>query len=207
MACSHTHHDALAPTKYRRVLSFVLGLNIFMCFYEFNQGLFSGSVALQADALEFLGDSITFAITLLVIHMSLKWRARAALLKGLCMGAFGTWVFFESILHYNLDTVPEAHIMGNVAVLALMVNVLSAFLMYRFRTGDSNLRSVWLCSRNDAISNLAVLLAASGVFYTEAGWPDWIVAGIISSLALTSGYQIIRHALAELSLEKVPTNS
>ncbi len=201
MGCAHTHHGPKSPVRYKRVLSFVLGLNLFMCYYEFSQGFLSDSVALHADALEFLGDSITFAITLLVLPLALKWRARAALLKGLCMMSFGTWVLIESGLHLNQGTLPEAHIMGSVAFLALLVNVLSAFLMYRFRAGDSNMRSVWLCSRNDAISNLAVLLAASGVFYTQAGWPDWMVAGIISALALTSGYQIIRQALTELSEE------
>lgn len=201
MACPHTHHSTEAPVRYKRVLSIVLGLNLYMCYYEFSQGFLSESVALHADALEFLGDSITFAITLLVLPLALKWRARAALLKGSCMLLFGAWVLFESGMHLSQDTVPEAHIMGSVAFLALLVNVISALLMYRFRAGDSNMRSVWLCSRNDAISNLAVLLAASGVFFTQAGWPDWIVAGIISSLALTSGYQIIRQALGELATE------
>ncbi|MBL4690163.1 MAG: cation transporter [Rhodospirillales bacterium] len=183
---------------YRRVLWVVLVINVAMFGIEMLAGVWGRSVALQADALDFLGDSATYAITLIVIGMSVRWRSGAAMLKGLTMTGFGFWVAGTTIFHLLQGTVPDFTIMGSIGLLALSANVVSAGLLFRYRDGDSNMRSVWLCSRNDAIANIAVILAASGVWATGAGWPDLAVAAVISGLALTSGIQIIQQASGEL---------
>ena len=145
---------------YRRVLYVVIAINGAMFLVELGAGLFAQSVALQADALDFLGDTATYAITLMVLAMSLRWRALAALLKGTTMGLFGFWVIGQTVHHAFLPGVPGAAVMGAVGLAALIANLVSAVLLYRHRQGDANMRSVWLCSRNDALGNLAVVLAA-----------------------------------------------
>lgn len=202
----HCHHDHAAPRadtsadpRYRRILWVALGVNIAMFCVELGAGLRSGSVSLLADAIDFFGDSANYAVSLAVLSMALRWRSGAALVKGLCMLAFGilvmgraTWSFFHGIT-------PDALTMGAVGFLALAANVGVAALLYAWREGDANMRSVWLCSRNDAISNLAVMAAALGVFGTSQAWPDLAVAAIMAGLALWSGVSVIRHARAELS--------
>ncbi len=183
---------------YRRVLWIVLALNASMFFVEVIAGLAAGSVSLQADALDFLGDAANYGISLFVLGMSLRWRASAALVKGLSMGVFGVWVFGHTGYHVIYGGVPSAIGMGGIGTLALAVNVLSAVLLFAYRKGDSNMRSVWLCSRNDALGNIAVLVAASGVFVTSAGWPDLAVGAIMAALALIASIQIIRQARGEL---------
>ncbi|NQU56933.1 MAG: cation transporter [Rhodospirillales bacterium] len=196
--CSHdVDREALVGT-YRRVLWIVIAINATMFFVEMAGGLIGGSISLQADALDFLGDSATYLITLIVLSMSLRWRAGAALLKGASMAMFGIWVIGYSIYHVIYPGLPSASIMGGVGFLALVANVVSALLLYRHRSGDSNMRSVWLCSRNDAISNIAVIIAASGVWATHTGWPDLFVGCIMAALALSSSYQVIRQARGEL---------
>jgi Co/Zn/Cd efflux system component len=155
---------------------------------------------LKADALDFLGDSATYAISLLVVGMALQWRARAALAKGLSLGIIGLWVAGMTIYNALHGRVPEADVMGVVGVLALAINVGVAILLFAFRSGDANMRSVWICSRNDAIGNGAVLLAALGVFGTGTGWPDLIVGGIMAALAISGAWQIVRQATDELRL-------
>jgi len=167
---------------------------------EFVAGTLAGSQALKADALDFLGDTATYAISLFVIGMPLLWRARAALFKGLSLGAMGLWVLGSTIYHFLILGVPQAEVMGAIGLLALAANLTSILLLLKYRDGDSNVRSVWLCSRNDAIGNLAVVVAASGVWATETAWPDLIVAGIMASLFLLSSVQIIRRALGEVRL-------
>lgn len=199
MACScHCEADpAAAVGTYRRVLWIVIAINASMFFVEMTGGLIAGSVSLQADALDFLGDSLTYGISLAVLAMSLRWRAGAALVKGAAMGLFGLWVIGNTAYHALVPGVPSAPIMGAIGVAALIANVTSAALLYRHRQGDANMRSVWLCSRNDAVSNIAVIIAASGVWATATGWPDLIVGAIMATLALTSSYQVIRQARAE----------
>ena len=147
--------------------------------------------------LDFLGDSASYAISLFVLSLAMKWRTGAAMVKGVSMGLFGLWVVGATIWSFIVTGKPSAVIMGSIGMLALIANVFSAFLLYRFREGDANMRSVWLCSRNDAISNIAVMIAASGVFYTGQNWPDLLVAIIMAGLALFASFQVIRHARQE----------
>jgi len=199
MACAcHCETDnSAAVGAYRRVLWIVIAINAVMFVVEMTGGLIAGSVSLQADALDFLGDSATYGISLLVLSMSLRWRAGAALVKGTSMGLFGLWVIGNSAYHALYPGVPSAPIMGSIGFAALVANVVSAALLYRHRQGDANMRSVWLCSRNDAVSNLAVILAASGVWATDTGWPDLAVGAVMAGLALSSSYLVIRQARGE----------
>lgn len=183
---------------YKRALWAVIAINGAMFLVEIGAGMLAGSQALKADALDFLGDAATYAITLFVIGMPLIWRARAALLKGLSLGAMGLWVLGSTAYHALVVGVPQAEVMGAIGFLALAANLSSVLLLLKYRDGDANVRSVWLCSRNDAIGNLAVILAASGVWVTNTPWPDLIVAGIMASLFLWSSTQIVRQAYAEL---------
>jgi Co/Zn/Cd efflux system component len=172
---------------------------------ELLAGLTAGSVSLQADALDFLADAANYGISLCVVGAALHYRASAALAKGVAMGLFGLWVFVASAWHLASGTVPEALTMGAVGVVALLANAASFALLWTYRAGDSNMRSVWLCSRNDVIGNLAVLLAALGVFGTGAGWPDVIVASIMAGLALQGAWYVMRQATGELR-EAKPAN-
>jgi Co/Zn/Cd efflux system component len=183
---------------YKRALWAVIAINGTMFLAEMGAGIFAGSQALKADALDFLGDTATYAITLFVIGMPLIWRARAALLKGLSLGALGLWVLGSTAYHVLVLGIPQAEVMGAVGFLALAANLTSVLLLLRYRNGDANVRSVWLCSRNDAIGNLAVILAAGGVWATGTAWPDLIVAGVMASLFLWSSAQIVRQARHEL---------
>ena len=185
-------------STYKRVLLVVIALNATMFMIEIRAGVMAGSQALQADALDFLGDTITYSISLFVIGMPLVWRARTALVKGLTLAVSGTWILASTLYQSLAFSLPRPEIMGVVALLALAANLISVVLLIRFRNGDSNVRSVWLCSRNDAIGNLAVLLAASGVWATDTAWPDLLVAGIMASLFLWSAMQITKLAIREL---------
>lgn len=186
-------------SRYRRILWIALAINASMFLIEIIAGVTAGSVSLQADALDFLADAANYGISLFVIGMALRYRSIAALFKGATMGVFGLWVIGSTIWHAIHGTLPDAMTMGVVGVMALISNGVVLTLLYAYRSGDSNMRSVWICSRNDVISNVAVLLAALGVFGTGTGWPDIIVAAIMSSLALQGTYQIIKLARAELS--------
>ncbi len=203
MAITDNYCQDLGPAigTYRRVLWGVLAINAFMFVAEMTAGVWGKSVALQADALDFLGDSATYAMTLIVLGMSLRWRAGAAMIKGLAMGGFGTWVMATTVYHMTQGTLPDFAIMGGVGALALFANIVSVGLLYRFRQGDSNMRSVWLCSRNDVVANIAVILAASGVWASATGWPDLAVGGVIAALALSSSFVVIRQASGELGAE------
>jgi len=183
---------------YKRALWAVIAINGTMFLAEMSAGMFAESQALKADALDFLGDTATYGISLFVIGMPLVWRARAALFKGLSLGAMGLWVLSSTVYHVMVLGAPRAEVMGAVGLLALTANLTSVLLLLKYRDGDANVRSVWLCSRNDAIGNLAVIVAASGVWATATAWPDLVVAGIMATLFLWSSVQIVRHALAEL---------
>lgn len=196
---------------WRRALWIALIVNAGMFLAEIIAGSAAGSVSLQADALDFLGDSANYAISLGVAGLGLAWRARAALLKGWGLLLLGGWVIAATGWHAYQGTLPAAEVMGIVAIAALIANVAVALILFRFRDGDSNMRSVWICSRNDAIGNIAVVAAALGVFGTGTGWPDIIVAAIMAALGLSGGWQIIRHARRDLGraqLERpTPINS
>jgi Co/Zn/Cd efflux system component len=165
---------------------------------EIIAGAAAGSASLQADALDFLGDSANYVISLGVVGLGLTWRARAALLKGWGLLALGVWVLGSTVWHFTAGTLPRAEVMGVVGVFALIVNAGVAIMLFRFRQGDSNMRSVWICSRNDAIGNIAVVAAAAGVFGTGTNYPDLIVATVMAVLGITGGWQIIRQARGEL---------
>jgi Co/Zn/Cd efflux system component len=201
-------HDCCSPTgrtldslAWRRALWMALVVNAGMFMVEIGAGVAADSSALQADSLDFLGDAANFAISLSVTSMALYWRARAALLKGSSLFALGLWVVAATALHAYNGTLPKPEVMGVVGLSALVTNGTVAVMLYRFSGGDANMRSAWICSRNDAIGNLAVLLAAAGVFGTGRGWPDLIVASIMAVLALSGGRQVIRHSLSELHRE------
>lgn len=199
--CDHGHENANAAAAspvYRRILWVALAVNLAMFAVEIGAGLAAQSSSLLADSLDFLGDSANYGLSLFVLGMALHWRARASLIKAASMAAFGLWVAYVTIGHALAGTVPSAPVMGAVGALAFAANLGVAFLLYRWREGDSNMRSVWLCTRNDAIGNLAVLVAAAGVFGSGTGWPDYVVAAIMSGLALTGAFQVARHALGEL---------
>ncbi len=200
--CASQPKAATADPLWRRALWIALAVNAIMFAVEIAAGLVAESRALQADALDFFGDAANYAISLGVAGLVLAWRARAALLKGATIMLFGLYVVGSAVWASLGDASPRPEIMGTIAVLALVTNAGVALMLYRFRNGDSNMRSVWICSRNDAIGNVAVMLAALGVFGTGAAWPDLIVAALMALLALSGGLQIVRQALTELAVER-----
>ena len=199
-ACQCHSGCSLAPVnpRFRRALWVALMINAVMFAVEIIGGVKSGSVSLLADAVDFAGDAANYGISLTVLSLGLVWRSRAALLKGLTMGAFGVFVLGRALWGVVHGIPPEPLVMGGIGLLALFANGFVAFLLYTFRDGDANMRSVWLCSRNDAIGNVAVILAAAGVFGTGAGWPDIVVASIMAGMALSAGITVVRQARREL---------
>jgi Co/Zn/Cd efflux system component len=202
-AHDHHHHDLqhdrhLAP-GYRRVLWIALAVNALMFVLELATGLKSGSVSLLADAIDFFGDAANYGLSLAVLSLGLAWRARAAVLKAASMLVFGVLVLARAAWGAMHGAAPEALAMGLVGTLALAANLGVAWLLYAFREGDANMRSVWLCTRNDAIGNVAVLLAALGVFGTGTAWPDLAVAAVMATLAISAGVSVLRQARRELT--------
>lgn len=187
-----------ADPRWRRALWIALVVNAGMFLVEFTAGFAGRSVSLWADAADFLGDAGNYAISLAVVGLALQWRARASLLKGATMALFGLGVLGMAVWNASRGGLPHAETMGVVGFMALLANVGVAIMLFQHRAGDSNMRSVWLCSRNDAIGNVAVMAAAAGVFGTGSAWPDLAVAGVMASLALWSALQVTRQALGEL---------
>jgi Co/Zn/Cd efflux system component len=197
--CCHPTPSQRPPAAgYRRILWIALLVNLGMFVVEIASGVHAGSVSLLADSLDFLGDAANYGISLFVLGMGLASRARASLFKALCMLLFGIGVLSMAGWRALSGAVPEAITMGLIGSLALAANLLVAVLLFRYREGDSNMRSVWLCTRNDALGNLAVLLAAVGVFGTGTAWPDLLVATIMASLAISAAVQVMRQARTEL---------
>ena len=195
--CNHDSPPQPDP-KYRRILWIALIVNAAMFAVEIVFSLRSGSVSLLADAIDFFGDAANYALSLYVLAMSVQARAKASLIKAASMGLFGIGILIHATWNLITGVVPDAHTMSVVGLLALGANVGVAILLYAYRNGDSNMRSVWLCTRNDALGNIAVIIAALGVFGTGTGWPDLIVAGIVATLALTAAWQVIKQAHQEL---------
>jgi len=195
--CGHDAKFDGVSDDYKRRLWIVIVLNAVMFAVEMIAGHAAKSQALQADALDFAGDALTYGISLAVIGASLRVRSNAALFKGISLLLMGLWVFGSTVYRVFYIGVPTAEIMGVVGFLALATNLASVALLVRYKDGDANVRSVWLCSRNDAIGNVAVMFAALGVWGTATGWPDLIVASIMAGLFLSSAFQIVRQALAE----------
>lgn len=185
--------------KYRKILWIALIINFSMFLVEVLSGFNANSVSLMADAIDFFGDTMNYGISLAVLSMSLMWRARAALFKGLTMGAFGLFVLASAVWALMHGKMPEPYTMGIIGMLALVANVSVAIMLYAYREGDANMQSVWLCSRNDAIGNAAVMIAALGVFGSGSAWPDLIVAVIMASLGISAAIHIIKKARAEMA--------
>lgn len=190
--------ETLNDPRWRRVLWIALGLNVAMFAVEIVAGVMAHSRSLQADALDFLGDAANYAISLGVAGLALQWRARAALLKGLTILLFGIGVLASAVWGLVHGATPNPFAMGVVGFVALLVNIAVALMLYRYRTGDANMRSVWICSRNDAINNLLVIGAGLAVLWSGSGLPDLLVAFIMAALGISGGWQIVRQAAEEL---------
>ncbi|MDP2405013.1 MAG: cation transporter [Hydrogenophaga sp.] len=212
MACTSCHSscstDAATTTqttdpRWRKALWIALAVNASMFFVELIAGLQANSVSLLADAVDFAGDAANYALSLAVLSMALVWRSRAALVKGVTMFSYGVFVLARAGWMLHTGSVPEPLTMGVVGFIALLANAGVAVLLYAFRAGDANMRSVWLCSRNDALSNVAVMLAAFGVFGTGSAWPDLAVAGVMAVLAISAGVSVVRQARGELAVTAV----
>lgn len=196
-SCGHNTSFDGVSAEYKRRLWLVIAINAVMFGVEMTAGQVAQSQALQADALDFAADALTYGISLAVIGASIKVRSTAAMAKGISLLLMGLWVFGNTIYRVVYIGVPEAGVMGVIGFLALIANLASVLILVKYKDGDANVRSVWLCSRNDAIGNVAVMIAALGVWGTSTGWPDLIVAGIMAGLFLTSAVQIIKQARAE----------
>lgn len=200
-SCASSQNRHLSP-QYKKVLWVALMVNFAMFVVEIVMGISAGSVSLLSDSLDFLGDSANYVISLIVLPMALAWRAKASMLKGFTMGGFGVFILFTTIYQWFYGVLPDYAQMSAVGVLALLANVWVAWLLYRFRDGDSNMQSVWLCSRNDAIGNLAVVGAGVAVYFTASKYPDLLVALVLAFLAISAAVSIIRQAWRELHTEE-----
>ncbi|SFL60332.1 Cation efflux family protein [Bradyrhizobium sp. NFR13] len=190
--------DGVDP-RYKRVLWTVIAINGIMFLVEIIAGQIAGSQALKADALDFLGDTVTYGLSLAVIGTGIRTRATAALFKGLSLSVMALWVFGSTVYQTLVLGVPSAEVMGAIGFLALAANLASVLLLMRYKDGDANVRSVWLCSRNDAIGNVIVMFAALGVWGSSSAWPDLAVAAVMAFIFLSSSVQILRQAWAEYS--------
>jgi Co/Zn/Cd efflux system component len=205
--CSGDHcFDGLDP-RYKLVLWIVIAINAGMFLVEILAGRLAGSQALQADALDFLGDTLTYGMSLAVIGASLKARSTAAIVKGVSLTVFGLWVFVATAYSVLWHGMPRAEIMGGVGLMALAANLASVLLLLRYKDGDANVRSVWLCSRNDAVGNLAVMGAAGAVSLTSSAWPDLIVAAAMAGLFLNSSALILKQAWREFRIGRTTNAS
>jgi Co/Zn/Cd efflux system component len=194
MSAGHEHAETFAGMNaaYQRRLMLVTAINV-----EMIAGQFAGSQALKADALDFFADGITYAVSFWAIGRPVALRSMAALAKGGSLVLMGVWVAATTLYHFFVEGIPEAETMGGIGVLALAANVFTVVLLLPYKDGDANVRSVWLCSRNDAIGNIAVVVAAGAVALFHSGIPDLIVAAAMSALFLSSAWQIIAQAREE----------
>lgn len=196
--CSGPPKPAVDPL-FRRILWIALALNGAMFFVEFGGGILARSVSLTADSLDFLGDAVNYGLSLVVLGMAARRRSQAALFKGLSLGAVGLWVVGNTAWNLTHGTIPKAEMMGGIGLLAFAVNAGVALALARYKDGDANMRSIWLCSRNDAIGNLAVMAAAAGVWGTASGLPDLAVAALLAWLPLSAAVRIVAQAKEELT--------
>ncbi len=197
--CEHKIENIKENSKFKKALYFALIINLSMFILEVIQGLASNSLSLKADAIDFLGDSLNYTISLFVIASSVQTRAKVSLLKALTMFIFGVWVVGEAFISFKTNQIPNSFTMSWVGILALVSNALVAFVLYKFREGDSNMQSVWLCSRNDAVGNVAVVFASIGVYYFNSKWPDLLVALAMAYLAISASLVVLKKAKSELS--------
>lgn len=196
----HNHDITFDPNDktFKKILWIALILNLSMFFLEVIFGLLSQSLSLRADAIDFLGDCLNYFATLFILNSAIQTKAKLSITKAIFMLAFGLWVLGEAVYRFLGDQVPDAFTMSWVGILALVVNATVAILLFKFKEGDSNMRSVWLCSRNDALGNLAVVLASGGVYWWGKQWPDLIVALFMAGLAISAAFQILKIAKSEL---------
>lgn len=199
-SCCSSNQPIHQSPKYKKALWIVLVLNLSMFFVEIVMGVKSGSTSLLSDSLDFLGDSANYLISLIVLPMALSYRAKASMVKGLTMGVFGLFILITTVYRVFYGEIPSYSEMSIVGFLALLVNVSALLILLKFRDGDSNVRSVWLCSRNDAIGNVAVILAGIAVYFFQSKYPDLIVAFILAFLALQASQEIIKRAWVELKV-------
>ncbi|MGB0920248.1 MAG: cation transporter [Alphaproteobacteria bacterium] len=197
--CAHDHEFAGASPTYKRALYAVIGINLALAIGETAAGAAAGSMALLADALDFWADSATYAISLWAIGHSVRTRATVAMVKGISLALMAAAVLSLSIWRAFDGTPPHAEIMQGTAIAAFLANALSVLILVRWKDGDANVRSVWLCSRNDMIGNVAVLIAGIAVFYTNSAAPDLVAAFLMAGLFLRSSIQIITQARGELA--------
>lgn len=204
MSVHHCEHDCQSAEqivnlpRYRRVLWLALFVNATMFLIEIGAGYASGSLALLADSIDFGGDALNYGVSLAVLASGLAWRARAAIFKAICMMLFGLFLFVGALWSFWHGGVPNGSTMGVVAVMGLIANLVVAWMLYAYREGDANMRSVWLCTRNDAIGNIAVFVAALGVMGTQTAWPDLLVAALMAVLAFQGGWSVLRQAKEEV---------
>jgi cation diffusion facilitator family transporter len=196
--CSPEQSIKTNDNVYRKTLWVVLVINAVMFFVEIISGIAAGSVSLQADSLDFLGDAANYGVALYVLTKSLRLKAYSALAKSFTMFGFGLWVITQAVYKMITGIPPQSEIMGVISIFALAANMLCFYLLSRHSREDSNRKSVWLCSRNDAIGNIAVMLAAAATHYTLSHWPDLIVALMMALLAISSAWQVAKHALNEI---------
>ncbi|WP_338503125.1 cation transporter [Sphingomonas kaistensis] len=207
MACNHCAAgapSAAADARWRQALWIALAVNGGMFAIELAAGVMADSRSLQADALDFFSDAANYAISLGVVGLALVWRARAALFKGLTLLLLGAYVITTAVVAAMQGSSPEPFVMGGIGIAALVANIAVAVMLFRWRSGDANMQSVWICSRNDAIANIAVVAAALGVFGTGTRWPDLIVAGLMAALSFAGGWKVVRLAMAELQTSSAP---
>ena len=195
--CCDNHNFDGASARYKRVLLIVIGINALMFLIEMAYGIVGDSQALKADALDFLSDSVTYAMSLWAIGRSVETRSMVALIKGFSLLVLAIWIVGSTVYLALVANNPSSSIMSGVAITALIANLVSVILLMKYRDGDANVRSVWLCSRNDAIGNVAVLFAAVAVAITQTRWPDLLIAMVLAGLFVNSSVQIIRQAWQE----------
>jgi len=198
-ACCEAKSDELSQLRanHKKVLQIVLLINAILFVVELTAGLLAHSTALLADSLDMLGDSFIYGFSLFVLSRSAAWKALAAILKGIVMGLFGLGVLLEAFYKMAAGVVPGAETMGVIGTLVLVGNAVCFFLLYRHRSDDLNMRSTWLCSRNDIVANFAVLLAAAGVAFLHSAWPDILVGMAIALLFLRTAGAVLVESIRE----------
>jgi cation diffusion facilitator family transporter len=203
-ACCETKAAELTALRgeHKKVLTTVLVINAALFFVEAAAGLLAHSTALLADSLDMLGDALVYGFSLYVLWRSSQWKLAAAILKGLIMAAFGVAVLIQGIYRMMVGILPTAETMGVIGILVLLGNGICFLLLYRHRSDDLNMRSTWLCSRNDILANLAVLSAAAGVKLFNSSWPDILVGTAIATLFLRSAVTVLRESFGELRMTK-----
>lgn len=187
----------LLRNRQSAVLKTVLAINLAMFMIELSAGLFSGSISLIADSLDMLGDALVYGFSIYVVARGARMKANAALLKGGIMAAFGLFVLIQAVYKIIFPQVPVFEAIGTIGLLALAANSICFALLWRHRSDDINMSSVWLCSRNDIIANISVLFAAAGVWLTRSGWPDILVGLALAALFLRSALSVLREAITE----------